>query len=197
VDSRPWSCAVSELQGSSAAEAALLQAGLAGDREALDQLLALHERRLLALCHGMLGHAEDAEDAVQETFFRALRALPRFRRDASFRTWLLRIAVNLCLNWKRDHRPTEPWNEGHLDGSFQSASPEVIALVRLQMVEALGVLPPQRRAALLLREMDGWSVAEIGAAMGWNLKRVYNELYKARHALADWQARHVAEETEP
>jgi RNA polymerase sigma-70 factor (ECF subfamily) len=195
VDSRPWSCAVSEFQGSSVAEAALLQAGLAGDREALDQLLALHERRLLALCHSMLGHADDAEDAVQETFFRALRALPRFRRDASFRTWLLRIAVNVCLNWKRDRRPTEPWDEGRLDEPLRSASPEVIALLRLQMGEALGMLPAPRRAALLLKEMDGWSVAEIGAAMGWNLKRVYNELYKARRALADWQAREAAEGT--
>jgi RNA polymerase sigma-70 factor (ECF subfamily) len=187
---------VNEIQGPPPVEAALLQAAVAGDRVALDQLLALHERRLLALCHGMLGHAEDAEDAVQETFLRVLRALPRFRRDASFRTWLLRIAVNVCLNWKRDRRPTEPWTEEHPQAPLHDASPEAIALLRLQVLEALGGLPPDRRAALLLKELEGWSVPEIGAAMGWNLKRVYNELYKARRALADWQARDAEEGTE-
>jgi RNA polymerase sigma-70 factor, ECF subfamily len=196
VDSRQWSCVVSEIQGPSAAEARLLQAGLAGDRGALDQLLALYERRLLAICHGILGHADDAEDAVQETFLRALRALPRFRKDSSFRTWLLRIAVNVCLNWKRDRRSTELWEEEHPRTPLDDASPEVIALLRLQVLEALGGLPPQRRAALLLKELEGWTVAEIGAAMGWNLKRVYNELYKARRALADWQARDAEEGTE-
>jgi RNA polymerase sigma-70 factor, ECF subfamily len=196
VDSRHWSCVVSELQGPSAAEAALLNAGLAGDQAALDQLLALYERRLLAICQGILGHADDAEDAVQETFFRALRALPRFRREASFRTWLLRIAVNVCLNWKRDRRPTEPWEEEHPRAARDDASPEVIALLRLQVMEALGSLPPHRRAAFLLKELEGWSVSDIGAAMGWNLKRVYNELYKARRALADWKARDAGEGTE-
>ena len=57
---------------------------------------------------------DDADDAAQETYFRALRALPRFRGDSSFRTWLLRIAVNVCLNWKRDHPSTEPWDEERL-----------------------------------------------------------------------------------
>src|SRR6266536_3146105 len=85
------------VQENAAAEATLLQAGRAGDRAALEQLLALHKRPLYALCRGMLGHADDAEDAVQETFLRALRALPQFRGDAAFRTWLFRIAVNFCL----------------------------------------------------------------------------------------------------
>src|SRR5439155_17533685 len=76
VGIQQWSLAVGERDGVTAAEAALLRAGQAGDRDALDQLLAQHERRVLAVCHGILGHAEDAEDAAQETFYRALRALP-------------------------------------------------------------------------------------------------------------------------
>jgi RNA polymerase sigma-70 factor, ECF subfamily len=76
-----------------AAEAALLRAGRAGDEDALAQLLARHKRPLCALCHGILAHPDDVEDAVQETFLRALRALPGFRGDAAFRTWLFRIAV--------------------------------------------------------------------------------------------------------
>jgi RNA polymerase sigma-70 factor (ECF subfamily) len=191
VGIQQWSVAVSDKQGPSAAEAALLRAGQAGDREALDELLAQHERRVLAVCHGILGHAEDAEDAAQETLYRALRALPHFRLDASFRTWLLRIAVNVSLNWKRNRRPTEPWDEEQ--PTALADSPETIVLLRIQVSEALGELSPHHRAVLLLREMEGWTVEEIGGAMGWNTKRVYNELFKARRAVAQWQARDAAE----
>src|SRR4051794_13519738 len=81
---------------SPAAEAMLLKAGRGGDRAALEELLALHKHPLYALCRGMLGHADDAEDAVQETFLHALRALSTFRGDAAFRSWLFRIAINIC-----------------------------------------------------------------------------------------------------
>src|SRR5258708_1465569 len=87
--------AVSEDPTRSAAEVALLAAGRAGDRAALGQLLALHERALVAFCLGILGNLEDAEDAAQETFLRALQGLAGYRGDAAFRTWLFRIAVNL------------------------------------------------------------------------------------------------------
>src|SRR5215467_10388084 len=107
-------------------ETLLLQAGQAGDRAALARLLAPHERRLYMLCRGILGHAQDAEDAVQETYLRALRALPGFRRDAPFRTWLFRIAVNVCLDWKRARRPTEPWDEAA--GMADTTTPEAIVL---------------------------------------------------------------------
>jgi RNA polymerase sigma-70 factor, ECF subfamily len=180
------------------AEAALLRAGQAGDQAALDQLLAPHERPLLALCRGVLGHTEDAEDAAQEALFRALRALPRFRPGrATFRTWLFRIAINVCLNWKRDHRPSEPWDEERAGPGFEAGSPETIALQRLQITEALGTLPPHHRAILLLKVVEGWSVAEIAAAMGWKDKRAENELYRARRALAEWQARNAEAGEEP
>jgi RNA polymerase sigma-70 factor, ECF subfamily len=198
VSVRQWSLVVGESDERAAAEAGLLRAGQAGDRAALDRLLALHERGLLAFCRGILGHAEDAEDAAQETLFRALRALPRFQpRQATFRTWLFRIAVNVCLDWRRDHRPTEPWDEARPSvTSRETASPETLALRRLQVMEALSGLPPHRRAVLLLKELEGWSAAEIGEAMGWSSKRVYNELYNARCALAEWQARNVEEGAE-
>jgi sigma-70-like protein len=114
-------------------ESELLRAGKAGDREALEQLLARHKRPLLALCLGILGHAEDAEDAVQETFLRALRALPGFPGDAAFRTWLFRIAVNLCLRSKAARHPTEPWDEERTGLLPDSVSPEAIALRRLRV----------------------------------------------------------------
>jgi RNA polymerase sigma-70 factor (ECF subfamily) len=175
------------------AEAQLLRAGQAGDRSALEQLLVPYERPLYALCRGILGHADDAEDAVQETFLRALRALPAFRGDAAVRSWLYRIAVNVCLDRKRSHQPTELWDEERSPAISPTGSPESIALRHLRLTEALGCLLPRQRVILLLKELEGWSVGEIAVAMRWNEKKVYNELYRARRALADWQRRDAAE----
>jgi RNA polymerase sigma-70 factor (ECF subfamily) len=192
VNLQGW-VAVGESEGGSAAEAALLRAGRAGNREALERLVALHHRTLLSLCHTLLGHAEDAEDAVQETFLRALRALPGFRGDATVRTWLCRIAVNVCRNWKRDHRPTELWDEERTNPSPEAISPEALAVRHLRIMEALDILRPSQRAVLLLKEREGWSMAEIAAALGWNEKRVGNELYRARRALVEWRRRDASE----
>jgi RNA polymerase sigma-70 factor, ECF subfamily len=183
-----WSM-VSEREGEAAAEAALLRAGRAGDVAALEQLLGLHKRALVQLCHGILGHAEDAEDAAQETFLRALDALTGFRGDAAFRTWLFRIAVNICLRWKATRRPAEAWQEDERAMPSGAPSPESIAVGHLRLLEALGSLPPRHRVILLLKEWEGWSVAEIAGAMRWNPIRVKNELAKARRTLVEWRRR--------
>jgi RNA polymerase sigma-70 factor (ECF subfamily) len=185
--------AVGEAGGESAAEAALIRAARAGDRVALEELLGPHQRALVAFCYGILGSVEDAEDAAQETFLRALRALATFRGEAAFRSWLFRIALNLCATWKRSRRPTEPWHEeGRFPGSG-AASPEAVALDRLQIMHALRSLPRRHRALLLLKEWEGWSMAEIAAALGWSETRVKNELYKARRALAEWRRQEADE----
>ena len=179
--------------GSSAAAAALLRAWRTGDRDALEHLLAEQEPPLRALCRGMLGHPDDADDAVQETFFRALRALPTFRGDASPRTWLTRIAVNLCIEWKRARRPaTAPWSDLAEEAPAPQRSPEAALLHSLQIAEALGRLPPRRRAVFLMKEQEGWSVAEIARTMGWGERQVRNELFYAHRDLANWRRREAA-----
>jgi RNA polymerase sigma-70 factor (ECF subfamily) len=175
------------------AEAALLRAGRAGDRAALEQLLALHQRPVYALCYGILGHVEDAEDAVQETFLRALDALPRFRGEAAFRTWLFRIALNFCLRWKSARRPAHVLPPEEAPADAEIASPETIALRHLRLQEALSGLLPRQRAILLLKEREGWSVPEIAAGLGWSANRVEYELYKARRALVEWRRRDASE----
>ncbi len=191
--------AVGEIESEAAAPVRFGSTRCAGTRRGgsrgaagLEQLLAPHERPLFGLCHGILGHADDAEDAVQETFLRALRSLPAFRGEAAFRTWLYRIAVNVCLEWKRRERATELWVEDQ-SGPGGAASPEAIALRRLQIREALASLQRRHRAVLLLKEREGWSLAEIAAAMRWSQKRVERELSKARLALAAWRERHEGE----
>jgi RNA polymerase sigma-70 factor (ECF subfamily) len=191
-----WS-AVGEIQEGSAGERALLQAARSGDPHALDQLIALHYDPLFVLCWSILGHADDAQDAVQESFLRALRALPQFRGDAAFRTWLFRIAIHLCGNWKRHRRPTEPWDESRPGNLPGAPSPETLALRHLQMREALSTLRPHHRAVFLLKEQEGWSMAEIAAALGWTERRVQNELYRARRALLQWRQRIAGDGEEP
>jgi RNA polymerase sigma-70 factor, ECF subfamily len=185
--SAPKMLAVGELVEEPTKEAALVRAGRAGDPAALEQLLGLHKRAVYALCRSILGHADDAEDAVQETFLRALRGLRGFRGDASFRTWILRIAVNVCRDWTAARRPSEPWEERHVPSSGPGASPEAIALRQMGISEALSRLMPRHRTLLILKVREGWSVAEIAQAMGWSEKRVENELSRARRALAVWR----------
>src|SRR5256885_16267234 len=129
---------VGEWMGSAAAddrseERALLARARAGDTAAMEDLLGAHERPIFALCCGVLGNSHDAEDAVQESFLRALRALPRFRGESGVRTWLYRIALNVCLEWKR----TRNRGDAVYDRHFHAHSPESAALQNLRIVEAL------------------------------------------------------------
>ncbi len=104
-----------------------------------------------------------------------------------------RIAVNVCLDRKRSHHPTEPWDEELLRVAGHSPSPERLALHHPRLIEALDTLLPRQRVILLLRELEGWSVEEIAVAVGWKEKRVYNELYRARLKLAEWRRRDAGE----
>jgi RNA polymerase sigma-70 factor (ECF subfamily) len=185
-----------ELSSGPADEAALLRAGRAGDLAALDALLVLHERPLLAFCSGVLGHTEDAEDAVQETFLRALRALSTFRGESAFRTWLFRIAMNVCLGRKPTRPPAVPLTDHPSSQPMSTPSPEAVALRQLRIQEALASLLPRQRAILLLKEREGWSIGEIAAAFRWTERQVRYELSKARRALAQWR-RQTDEGDEP
>jgi len=176
-------------------DARLLRAGLAGDERALSALLSRQEAPLLRLCHAMLGSTADAEDAVQESFFRALRALGKdgagFRGDASVKTWLHRIAVNVCLEMRRKRRPSVPLHAltegGAAEPPGRLPSPESAAVDRALLRSAFAALPPELRAVVALKEWEEWSVAEIAAAFGWNEKKAHNELYRARRALIKWR----------
>jgi len=168
----------------------LLERAASGEASALERLLSPYKFALYALCRNMLGHAEDAEDAVQETYLRAIRALPKFRQDADLYSWLFRIAVNVCLNGKRTRGKTVPLEMATERATFH-ASPEAETLTRVEIDQALSVLSRRQRAVFLLREREGWSVPEIAAALRCTHRRINNELYQTRRALQAWALAHA------
>ena len=88
---------------------AFLQQNATSDTAAIASLLSPHEAALRFLCRELLGNHDDAEDALQETFLRAIRGLPQFRQDAQLKTWLTRIAIRVCLEQRR--RRPQPESE--------------------------------------------------------------------------------------
>ena len=172
--------------------------------------LEVHRPALTAHCYRMLGSAFDAEDAVQDTMVRAWKGLSRFDGRSSVRTWLYRIATNVCLDAlaakTRRARPVEEgpagtvddelemrpqgyWLEPMPDARMTSADPdpfERAALrqsTRLAFVAALQYLPPRQRAALLLSEVLGWSAQEVSSSLDMSVPAVNSALQRARATL--------------
>lgn len=168
----------------------LLLAARGGDASAIEQLLLPHEPTLRAVCRGMLGRREDAEDAVQETFLRALRGLETFRGEASLKTWLVKIAVHVCAARQKKTQTESVFDEAL---PLSTPSPERTVVRQALLTEALAILSPNRRVALLLKA-EGWTLEEIGRTQGWSAARVKVELFRARVALEKWAQKKADEE---
>src|SRR5690349_10678031 len=182
---------------------------------------------LLAHCYRMLGSADEAEDLVQETYLRAWRSYAGFEGRASVRTWLYRIATNVCLTAleQRGRRPlpsglgapsadpdappvpAEPgdqWPRPIPDAliTAESDDPAEIAVardgVRLALIAGLQLLPPRQRAVLILREVLAFPAAEVAELLGTSVAAVKSMLQRARATLdAGGSAGEVGELTEP
>ncbi len=179
--------------------AELLAKAQGGDRAAYGQLVRLHQRRVYACAVQMLGDAGEAEDAVQEAFLRAWRALGRFDGRSELSTWLYRICVNVCLNTLRRRRrnahadiadPRIP--EPPADPSQGSTDP-VIAVESAELYRrisrALDQLSPSLRATVVLVLMQGVAHKEaaeiLGCPEGTVAWRVHEARRRLRAALAD------------
>lgn len=170
-----------------------------------------HRAPLIGHCYRMLGSVVEADDAVQETMLRAWRSLDRFDGRASLRTWLYRIATNVCFDALSDRarreRPLEVGPAGTVDDVLverprthwlepvpdaralpADAGPAELAMlrqsIRLAFVAALQHLPPKQRAALLLTEVLGWSAAEVAESLETSVAGVNSALQRARATLA-------------
>ena len=173
------------------------------DEDAFRRLVEPLGRELLAHCYRMLGSLHDAEDAVQETLLRAWRGLPRFEGRASPRAWLHRIATNVALDMAARRPPRglppdpgppagawlEPFPDDLLGDDTGRASPEAAyeqrEAIELAFVAALQHLPPRQRAALILRDVLGFSAREAGDVLATSTASVESALQRARAAADD------------
>ena len=176
----------------------------------LERQLEEHRRELTGYCYRMLGSAFDAEDAVQETMVRAWRSLDRFEGRSALKSWLYRIATNVCLDMlggkERRARPLELGPPGTVDSPLTTLPetawlepiPDGRALptdgdpaelaeqretLRLAFVAALQHLPPQQRAVLILREVLRWRANEVAELLETSVASVNSSLQRARAAL--------------
>ena len=172
--------------------------------------LERHRRELSAYCYRMLGSPFDAEEAVQDTLLRAWRARERFEGRASLRSWLYRIATNVCLDMlgakQRRARPMDLGPARSPDGPIGEILPEVTWIepvpdasvvaggdpaaavesretIRLAFVAALQHLPPRQRAVLILCEVLHWKASEVAELLGTSVAAVNSALQRARAGL--------------
>jgi RNA polymerase sigma-70 factor, ECF subfamily len=173
-------------------EAALIHRSLDGDLDAFNGLVDLHQRAVYNLCLRMLGSPAAAEDAAQDAFLSAYRAMRGFRGTA-FRPWMMRIAANACTDElrRRQRRPTSsldaPLPSGEsLDVADKVAGPEAEALRSEQAVAiqaALLKLPGDQRLAVILCDMQGYAYEEIAVAMGCSVGTVKSRISRGRDKL--------------
>lgn len=179
----------------------------------LEATLEQHRRELTGYCYRMLGSIADAEDAVQDTFTRAWRSIDRFEGRAALRTWLYRIATNVCLDalqaGKRRAVPVDLGPATTIEGVLATAptadedwvgpAPDALLLdpladpaaaaqaresLRLAFIAALQHLPARQRAVLILREVVGWRASEVAELLHLSTAAVNSALQRARATLA-------------
>jgi len=179
-------------------EQALVQCGLAGDRDALDALFTRHARPLYQTALRLLGNPEDAEDALQDGLLSAVRNLRRFEGRSKFSTWLTRIVINAALMRLRSQRARpavsldqdDPEQRDLTLGSRlpdPGPSPEESCSrqERFEILQrSLKALPPALRSAVWLRDVEGLSTAEAALALGLPEGTLKSQLHRARARLS-------------
>ena len=176
-----------------------------GDKGAFDALVLKYQHKVVKLVMRYVRNPAEAEDVAQEAFIKAYRALPQFRGESAFYTWLYRIAINTAKNAvvSRDRSPIEfDLDSQNTDESYDmqgrlkdSETPEGLVLtdeIRSTVNAAIDSLPEDLRTAIVLRELEGLSYEEIAAAMGCPVGTVRSRIFRAREAI-DRRLREVFE----
>ncbi len=178
-----------------AADLQLVERVKRGDKRAFDALVLKYERKVIKLVSRYVHDSSEAQDVAQEAFLKAYRALPNFRGDSAFYTWLYRISINTAKNYlvSQGRRPPsadiELSDAEHYDSGADLrdyASPEEHLLkdeVERTVLEALDALPDDLRTAITLREIEGMSYEEIAEAMACPVGTVRSRIFRAREAI--------------
>ena len=176
---------------------ALVERAQGGDQRAFDLLVSKYQRKLGRLLSRFIRDAAEVEDVSQETFIKAFRALPSFRGESAFYTWLYRIGINTAKNYlvsQGRRAPTSTAFDAEEAEGFEDASqlrdintPESLLLSKQigQTVNAaMEALPIELRTAIVLREIDGRSYEEISEIMDCPIGTVRSRIFRAREAVA-------------
>jgi RNA polymerase sigma-70 factor, ECF subfamily len=164
-----------------------------GDVDSFNQLIVRWERPIYALAYRVIGREEEARDVCQEAFLRAFRALPGFKGQAKFSSWLYRITLNLCRDWIRRQRrapvsqlpeDTDVLEMAAAQGPVESIE-DLVARRELTAVveEAMALLPEEQRTAIVLKEYHGMTFQEIADLQGCPLSTVKTRLYQGLSVL--------------
>ena len=180
-------------------DAQLVERTVAGDQKAFELLVIKYQRRIQRLIARMVRDVDLVEDIAQETFIRAYRALPQFRGEAQFYTWLYRIAINTAkkalMDLKRNPTVSENAYKSEEDDetspvenelTFSETPDAVLASKEIAHIinAAMDALPEELRQAITLREIEGLSYEEIAAAMSCPVGTVRSRIFRAREAIS-------------
>jgi RNA polymerase sigma-70 factor (ECF subfamily) len=169
-----------------------------GDKRAFELLVSKYQRRLARLLSRFIRDPSDIQDVVQETFIKAYRALPAFRGESAFYTWLYRIGINAAKNYlvsSGRRPPTSTVIDSEEAEDFEQGTqlrdlntPEASLMtneIARTVNEAMDALPEDLRTAISLREIDGMSYEDIAAAMRCPVGTVRSRIFRAREAIAE------------
>ncbi len=169
-----------------------------GDKAAFDLLVVKYQRKIFRLLSRLIRDSAEVEDVAQEAFIKAYRALPNFRGESAFYTWLYRIAINTAKNWlvsqgrraptstEADVEEAETFDDGeHLR---DLNTPDAMLLTK-QVADAVNRaierLPEDLKTAIVLRELEGFSYEEISETMNCPIGTVRSRIFRAREAIAE------------
>jgi RNA polymerase sigma-70 factor (ECF subfamily) len=169
---------------------------LAGDTAAFSHLMNKYRRVVFAVAFRYAGNQEEANDLAQEAFINAYKNLPRFRGEASFKTWLLRIVTNLSINLKKSGRMSK--DSGQVPEDLDAgASPEALDRVmnserNVQLYQAIAKLPPKQKQALMLKTFEDMTCEQVAEAMNCSIGTVKANVFQAVKKLKGFLAEAIS-----
>lgn len=186
IPSMPLAVTPDSSEGDAASDAALAGKAAGGDSLAFEQLYRRHVRRIHGAIWRLLGgNTARAEELTQDAFVRAWQALPQFRHDSAFGTWLYRLAINTALMHLRARSGREDRETDDTALEFAPARGSHVD-VGMDLERAVARLPPRARAVLVLHDVEGWKHHEIATELGMAVGSSKAQLHRARGLLRGW-----------